>query len=201
MAESSTTKKFQESELWRKKIKRMTEVRDANKDGAIQRADFKLVVQRFREMGSSEEHLKIISSSFEKGYEKWGLVDESTALTYEEFGKNFVREMEKISKDVGGSIFSGMFQVIDTDSNGTISFNEWVQYYKALGVDPCHAKASFDAMDTNGDGVVSMEEFVAYNKEFFFSTDDTLHSSIMYGPLEWTAVKNMNISSHLIVLN
>ena len=184
MAENSIAKKLQESELWKKKIKRISEVRDANKDGFIQRADFKLVVQRYREMGSSEEHLKIISSSFENGYEKWGLVDENTALTYEEFGKNFAREMEKISKDVGGTLFSGMFQVIDTDANGTISFKEWVEYYKALGVDPCHARASFDAMDTNGDNDVSMEEFVAYNKEFFFSAEDTLHSSIMYGPLD-----------------
>ena len=76
-----------------------------------QRADFKLVVQHYREMGSSEKHLKIISSYFENGYDKWGLVDENTALTYEEFGKNFAREMEKISKDVGGTLFSGMFQV------------------------------------------------------------------------------------------
>ena len=182
--ENSVTKRFQESELWKKKIKRVTEVRDTNKDGHIQRADFKLVVQRFRAMGSSEEHLKTISLSFENGYEKWGLADECTALSYEEFGKNFAREMEKISKDVGGTLFSGMFQVIDTDANGTISLKEWVEYYKAIGVDPYHARASFDAMDTNRDGIVSMEEFVAYNNEFFHSADDTLHSSILYGPIE-----------------
>ena len=104
------------------------------------------------------EHLKIISSSFENGYEEWGLVDENTALK--------AREMEKISKDVVGTLFSGMFQVIDTDANGTISFKEW--------------RASFDAMDTNGDNDVSMEEFDAYNKEFSFSAEDTLHSSILY---------------------
>ena len=84
--------------------------------------------------------------------------------------------------------FPGCFKSVDTDANGTISFKEWVEYYKALGVDPCHARASFDAMDTNGDNDVSMEEFAAYNKEFFFSADAffqlILHSSIMYGPLD-----------------
>jgi hypothetical protein len=39
-------------------------------------------------------------------------------------------------------------------------------------------------MNTSGDGVVSMDEFIQYNKEFFFTTEDTLKSSILYGPLD-----------------
>ena len=184
MAVNSAQQRFQKSELWRKKIKRAMELRDANKDGFIQQADFKLIVQRFREMGASEESLKAISTSFERGFKRWGLVNESTALTYDELLENYIREIEKLTEEVGGSAYSEMFRVIDIDGNGTISFEEWVSYYKAIGVDPVHARASFDAMDANGDGVVSMEEFVAYNVEFFFSTEDTLNSSIMYGPLE-----------------
>ena len=59
-----------------------------------------------------------------------------------------------------------------------------MDHYKALGADVAYARASFDAMDMDGNGVVSKEEFTAYNIEFFYSTEDKLNSSIMYGPLD-----------------
>ena len=55
---------------------------------------------------------------------------------------------------------------------------------KCLGIDPAHARASFDALDTNNDGVISEEEFRAYHWEFFCTTENKLNSEIMYGPLE-----------------
>ncbi len=55
-------------------------------------------------------------------------------------------------------MFTAVFETMDSDGNGVISFNEWVDYYTA------YARASFDAMDTDGDGVVSNEEFYEYNK-------------------------------------
>ena len=55
---------------------------------------------------------------------------------------------------------------------------------KALNIDKAHARASFDAMDTNGDGKISKEEFVAYHVEFYYTAEDKLKSSILYGPLK-----------------
>lgn len=167
------------------------EVRDANRDGLIQRADFNLVVERYRKMGASEEHLKKINSAFESLYTKWGLVDDSTALTYDEFASRQWEAMpESGFKERGAKLFSGMFQIVDGNGDGEISFQEWVDYYKALGINTDYARASFDAMDTNSDGIISMEEFTVYSVEFFFSAEDTLNSSIMYGPLDWNFATN-----------
>lgn len=77
-----------------------------------------------------------------------------------------------------------MFEIIDEDGDGTISLQEWVKYSRAIGVNPEDAKQSFDAMDANGDKKVTREEFLAYNEEFFYSTDDNLKSSILFGPLK-----------------
>lgn len=175
---------LQGSEFYRKKFQRAMEVRDANKDGYIQRADFMLVTERYKELGASDEHLKKIVSAFEEGWKMWGLVDDDTALTYEEFAHNHMEAMAEYSKEGAVKLFSGMFEVIDLDGNGEISFKEWEDHYRALGVNVAYARASFDAMDMDGNGVVSKEEFTAYNIEFFYSTEDKLHSSIMYGPLD-----------------
>ena len=77
-----------------------------------------------------------------------------------------------------------MFNCLDINGDGVVSMNEWELHYKCMGIDPKHAKASFEAMDTNSNGVVSLEEFTAYHVEFFSSTDNKLNSAILYGPLD-----------------
>ena len=37
---------------------------DADKDGVITRADYRLVLQRYREMGISDEHLKKLEKAY-----------------------------------------------------------------------------------------------------------------------------------------
>jgi Ca2+-binding EF-hand superfamily protein len=174
---------LQESEFWRKKFHRYMVVRDANKDGRIDRADYRLVVQRYKDLNVSAEHLKKISSAFGKAYDELGIVDDDTSLTYDEFASRFAERKSTMNK-IGDDIFSSMFEAIDADGNGEISFKEWVLYYKGLGIDTAYARASFDAMDANSDGIISAKEFINYNKEYMLSTKDTLKSSILYGPLK-----------------
>ena len=157
-------------------------IRDADKDGLITTHDYKLVVQRYRDMGVSEEHLKKVEKFYALSWKLGGIVDDTTALTYDQAAANYAKSLDDISDD-HTKIFTAHFEIVDTDENGEISFEEWVQMYKAAGVDIVHARPSFDAIDTNGDGVISKEEFVAYLEEFFFTAEDKLNSSILYGPL------------------
>ena len=158
-----------------KKIQRFMEVRDTDKDGLLTRADFELVVQRYKELGASEEQLEKINTCFGKAYTQLGIVDDSTSLTYGEFADRFAKQLDKF-KEIIDAMLLGMFDIVDTNNDGKISFQEWVNFYKAIGIDTSYARASFDAMDTNGDGVISKDEFVKY-KEYLLTTKDTLHSS------------------------
>ena len=170
------------SEFWQRKLRTVDRIRDINKDGFISRADFMILGQRYKDMGSSEQHLKKLDASIEVLCMAIGLTDDSIKRTHEELVETFRKS--KTNADDISKIFSSVFEVMDSDGNGVISFKEWTDYYSVTGIDTKYARASFDAMDTNGDGIFSKEEFYAYNKEFYYSTEDKLNSSIMYGPLD-----------------
>ncbi len=171
---------LRKSEFWRRKIYTLMKIRDTNRDGKISMADYKLVIQRYRDMGASEEHLEKMEKAYSEIFKSSGILDGTTALTYEQFAATAGEDLKDRDTD---SLFVTQFEIVDSDGNGEISFKEWLQHYKAQGIDTVHAKPSFDAMDTNGDGIVSKEEYVTYAKEYFLSTEDKLNSSIMFGPL------------------
>ena len=171
--------KLYENEFYRKKLRRAVEVRDADKNGLITRLDFELVVQRHKDLGAPEEHIKRITVEVNKFCNSVGLTDNSVSMTYEEFGDIYVHKMDK-----GEILFLEIFHTVDINGDGEISYEEWVHYYKIIGINTAHARASFDAMNTEGNGKVSVEEFVAYHKEYYQSAEDKLNSSILYGPLQ-----------------
>jgi len=170
------------SDFWEKKIRAVHKVRDVDKDGFITRADYMIIIQRYRDMGSSQEHLERLKHVFDALCNSLGLAGDSQRVTHDDIVANF----GKSSVDIAhlAQVFDLMFDAMDSDGSDLLSFKEWVDYYRAVGIDTAYARASFDAMDTDGDGVVSKKEFYDYNKEYYYSTEDKLHSSIMFGPLD-----------------
>ncbi len=180
---SVNANELRESEFYRKKLRRATEMRDINRDGTISRHDFELIVQRYKDLiGVPEEQLKDIRLMFLQYCDFIGLVDHTKRMSFKEYEKKWMDNLELYIKN-GPDSFMTYFDVADHNRDGEISYQEWVDYYKVLDIDTKHARASFDAMDTDGDGKISREEFVAYNQEYLFSIENNLKSSIMYGPL------------------
>ncbi len=161
---------------------KVLEVRDTNKDGFISRDDLELIIKRYKDLGVSDQHLEKLKKNMEQICENLGITDPKTKLTYEEVLTNSLKgsgNFEETEK-----AFLAHFDLVDTDGNGVISYNEWEDLYRVTDIGIKHARSSFEAMDANGDGVVSKEEYLAFTKEFYFTTDDKLKSSIMYGPLD-----------------
>ena len=175
--------KLSENPFYRKKIRNAVIARDTDKSGNITRADFELTVQRHKEFGAPEEKLKLLRDTCKAFYDTVGLTDDSKSFTYEEFEDIHIKKIAEV-KDQGAAVFHVIFSIIDTSGDGVISYKEWETHYKALNIDKAHARASFDAMDTNGNGKISKEEFVAYHVEFYYTAEDKLKSSILYGPLK-----------------
>ena len=172
---------LKKNEFWQKKMLKVAKVRDVDGDGSITKADYDLILQRYKDMGTPEKHLKMLEKIVGEFCKALGIADGVTGLTYEEFAQKYQESFDTVEHDKGIKV---QFDIIDADGNGEISLKEWTDHYKVMGLDTNHAKPSFDAIDTNGDGTISKEEFFTYLKEFFFSAENKLKSSILYGPLD-----------------
>lgn len=165
--------------FWNKKIDHATRIRDANKDGNISFHDYELVLERYGKLTkASPLKLDACKRFMRRFCEMIGLKDK---LTYNQFKKGIAKLADNPNKD---DFYCGMFDILDVDGNGVITYSEWELHYKCLGIKTDHAKASFHAMDLNRSGTITRDEFVAYHCEFFFSAGDKLGSSIMFGPLD-----------------
>lgn len=176
---------LRKSEFWRKKFARAVQVRDTNKSGDISRADFELIVTRYQQSGfSTPQHLANFSKQMMNSCDAIGLTDGSVKLSFAEFEEKWSSIiLKKAENGEHVQFFGSMFNNLDLNEDGVISFTEWTAHYQSLGIDTTYARASFDAMDKNGDGKISKQEFVNYHYEFFFTTENKLNSAILYGPI------------------
>ncbi len=175
-------KQLLDSPFWNKKLDVALRIRDADKDGMITRSDFEAPVKLFSEIeGIKKDKVDAYRRHIEELCEMHGLTDPFKGLSYNEAK----RATAKLADDPNKiEMFTFMFNLLDMNQDGNISFDDWQICYRCIGANTAFAKASFEAMDTDGDGSVSLDEFRAYHCEFFFSTENTLNSGILYGPLD-----------------
>ena len=168
--------------FWNKKIDLATKYRDSNKDGTISQADFNIVIDRYVSIAkASPEKVELAKKRQSVVLEKLGLTDPSVKVSYDVLKQFMAKSSENPDRR---KFVAGLFELLDLNGSGGLCFEEWETHYKCNGIDTAYAKASFDAMDTDKDGVVRQDEFIDYHEEFYYSTEDTLKSSLLYGPLD-----------------
>ena len=173
--------KLQESDFWRRKLRKAVIVRDTSKSGSLSRYDFEVVVQRYKNTAECPtEKMEAFSKSMFSFCDELGLVDGSVEQSYDEFEGRWKTLM---ARDNYVIVFQHMFTCLDADGDSFITFNEWNVHNAALGISPESAKESFNSMDRDEDGKITMNEFVEYHCEYFFSTENKLNSAILFGPL------------------
>ena len=176
---------LRDNPFWKKKFDKAVRVHDTNKNGYISRADFDLVVTRYKNRSTGNPaHAERVGKSMDYACKNLGL-EGDTSMSYSQFEEKFVDVLEKVNTNAEHDLFYGkMFDTVDTDGDGSINLAEWRMHYECYGIPVEHADASFRAMDRNHDTLLSREEFKAYHVEYFFTSEDKLNSSILYGPLD-----------------
>ena len=168
--------------FWNKKMDIAAKYRDTDKDGFISQNDFKIAVDRYVSIAkASPEKVELVKNQQSLIFEQLGLTDPSVKVPYDALKKFAAKTAEHPDRR---KFVAVVFDILDLDSNGEISYEEWETHHKCNGIDTAYAKTSFDAMDANKDGVVVRDEFTDYYEEFYYTTEDTMNSSQMYGPLD-----------------
>jgi hypothetical protein len=120
--------------------------------------------------------------------------DESPArdgASGEKIGKEeFVRIMkssviapENFESAVGG-IADGLIGALDRDGNGSLSRDEYVRMYDALGVPPSTSTEAFKRLDRDGSGELSYAEFRQAIVEFYLSGDPNAPGNWLLGAMD-----------------
>ena len=142
---------FTDSPIWTKKMKWRFALLDVDKSGVVNNTDLAIVAKNlaiYRNEGPDEEkhYFKVIQAT--------SLVDEK-GVTEEEFierAKKFVsqpdsKERVKVSVD-------SVFNIMDANNDGVISYEEFLQFHKSLNIKQEAIDMLFNTADVNGDVVI-----------------------------------------------
>jgi Ca2+-binding EF-hand superfamily protein len=169
-----------------RKMTRMFQVYDVNRDGKLQADDFAAVGNSIAEQrgyppGSAPQ--RALSAKYS---DFWGRLSGQnggkSSMSLAEFLAIMDAQLasratfEATVDDLGGAAF----QVLDIDRDGKITIDEYRAFLIAHKIDPKLADAAFPKLDANGDGHLSEPEVLAIVKEFFYSDDAAAPGNLFY---------------------
>ncbi|KAF2878758.1 hypothetical protein ILUMI_27409, partial [Ignelater luminosus] len=175
-----------ESDFWRRKMRTFHSILDVNKDGVISYDDFKLLADRFVNLGhlsekQSHEFHTVIKDLWEK---LWGEITPYNLVTVERYLEDMHHVLnDKPLKKKAHAFLPFLFKAIDKTKSGKISVEDFKLFFKCLGLSEQDAIFTFRIVDINGDGKLTMKEFVKHGRQFFLTEDQECISKYFWGPL------------------
>ena len=160
------TASFTDQPEWIEKMKMRFAMLDLNNDGLHSNADVAIAAKRiaaYQNQGEeAEKRYFIILQAV--------TLAEDRGVTEEEFVqklKNFVSQPH--AKEHVKELADTVFDVIDANKNGVISYDEYVQFHSILNASQKIIDTFFKAADTNKDGIIDRSEIQASYAKYFFS--------------------------------
>jgi Ca2+-binding EF-hand superfamily protein len=164
---------------------------DQNGDGSITLEDIEKMSNMFSVL--AEETDEKNKNAMIQGFMNWWhlLLNDRKDKTSEKIEKQeFIRIMHAVviaPKDFEkavGSIVDGLLGALDRDGSGTLSQDEYVGMYKALGIPPSTSSEAFRRLDRNSDGQISRAEFNQALLEYYLSADPDAPGNWLLGPVD-----------------
>ena len=115
-------------------------------------------------------------------------VDANTMIREEELVANAAKAVSVLQSapEVGRRKNEVFFDIIDTDSSGEISREEYRKYLAIYsgGDHPESADKAFDSIDADGNGSITRTEFIEGHMGYWFTLpSNQSHAPLPYGPL------------------
>lgn len=162
---------------------------DATKDGNISREDYKLMSKRLAELsGMTKEQADSTCKEFMKVADAFNLKP-GVKIPVNEAARQANEAVLSMPPDEHKALVHAthgmLFDIIDTNKNGTICDKEFKVYLKVVAPDISEAEVahSFKTIDSNKNGVISRQEFLAAAEDFLGGVEETELSKVFFGRL------------------
>jgi juvenile hormone diol kinase len=179
---------FMLTDLQRRKMTRFFNVIDNNHSGFIQERDYVRIAQNFarlRGLPPGSEGYKKLQSKFLFVWEyiqKFGDPNRDNSVSLNEFLDYANSVLEGNYAAVEGSTGSFLFELIDSDGDGTITLNEFHMFYHGYDIDDAVVEDIFSKLDLDDDSRISADEFAQLGYDFHYSDDPDAPANWFFGP-------------------
>ncbi|MFI1968887.1 EF-hand domain-containing protein [Streptomyces cinnamoneus] len=133
---------------------------DADGDGVISREEYAARAERVALAAGRAEDDPLVVTARTAGRRAWELMDANGdgGVTFDEYAAWAGAEaFDTVCEPVLGALFD----VIDTDGDGTLDLPEFTKLRAALGNPVGNIETAFDALDSDGDGRVRRADYIA----------------------------------------
>ena len=145
---------------------------DQSKNGLLEKEDLQLIGKKIAEsfgLKEGDRKYQEILETYSKAWDQY-----LVAADQDGDGKvslvDFLELREKMDPsqiEKNQEFNKLMFDCLDVDGNGTISFKEYEVFLKALGeTNPENIKRGFDCIDLNKDGSLSRDEYAKIRSDY-----------------------------------
>jgi len=180
------------SEFMNNKLTNYFHLRDLDQDGFVAQEDWEGSARNLAEIRGwqpdSEEYADIVAKHVGIWTTFWKpadldndgkvALDEYLTLT------DTLRKRGSFAQNVILDLFGAIFDIIDRDADGQITFQDYTLYFNAWGLNKDLAQQAFSQLDLSGDGRLSRSSFIQFSSNFFISNDPAVPGSRLFGPYE-----------------
>lgn len=179
------------TDLQKQKLTRYFRVYDVDDDGRIARADFERVLENLRGLYGTHTGPAVHKAIEEGILGRWeslrasadadqdGGVDLGEWLAYWD---RVLSDDERYDAEVS-AVTDGLFRVFDTDEDGVLGADEFVNFYGIYGLKSAMARQVFLDLDVDGDGTVTRQELLDMAHDFYRSDDPAAPGNRLFGAL------------------
>lgn len=180
------------TDLQTSKLTRYFRLYDVDDDGRIALPDFERVVENVRVLHGAGENSPV-HRGLRQGYLSRWLALATSADVDQDGGVDLTEWLAYWDRVLGdedryqteiASVTGLLFEIFDTDGDGVLGADEFVNFYAVYGLKSALARQVFLDLDIDGDGHVTRRELEDMANEFYRSDDPDAPGNRLFGPVD-----------------
>lgn len=175
--------------LQEKKLTHYFNILDFDKNGILEKQDFTNIgINLSMNLGifeGSEEYDKLIRKSEHIWHSFKHFMQDNSQATLDRWldfaDKNIVNGSDELYEKHVNAVTREIIQLFDTDNDGYLSLEEYIELFVAYRIDVKYSAKSFLKLDTNSNEIISYDELLEAVRQFYRSDDKHAPGNWLFG--------------------